>query len=365
MTIIVGMWCIVFVVSILFVPVETQAAQVTLAWDVSNGAVGYKIYYGTASGNYSWFVDAKNVTGYTFANLPDGYVYYFAATAYDGSGNESDYSGEVSFNAGSVPNSSYTLTVIKSGTGMGTVTTSPAGTSFTGGTVVTLTATAATGSYFTGWSFPCSGNGTCTFTIGGNTQITATFNPVGDLFVDVAPGYWAESYIKAIYNAGYTTGYGGTNEFKPEYEVNREQMAALIIRAADGEPATNYCSTGSPFPDCKSSDWSCKYIKRLYELHLTTGYGNTGLFMPWMNVTRGEMAAFIVRAIEGEPDYYYCLVNSPFTDVTASDWSCKYIKRLYELGITTGYGDGRYGPEDLVTRAQMAAFIGRAFLDMP
>jgi hypothetical protein len=40
-------------------------------------------------------------------------------------------------------------------------------------------------------------------------------------------------------------------------------------------------------------------------------------------------------------------------------------KRLKDLGITTGYEDGTYGPYDLVTRAQMAAFLARAFLGMP
>jgi hypothetical protein len=44
--------------------------------------------------------------------------------------------------------------------------------------------------------------------------------------------------------------------------------------------------------------------------------------------------------------------------------SCRYIKRLKELGITTGYGDGRYVPYDSVNRAQMAAFLSRAFLGM-
>ena len=86
--------------------------------------------------------------------------------------------------------------------------------------------------------------------------------------------------------------------------------------------------------------------------------------MPAYDVTRAQMAAFIVRAVEGEPATDYCSSGSLFTDVTASDWSCKYINRLYELGITTGYGDGRYGPDDLVTRAQMAVFLGRAFLGM-
>ena len=175
--------------------------------------------------------------------------------------------------------------------------------------------------------------------------------------------YWAYAHIMAIYNAGYTTGYGA-GTFAAELSVTREQMAAFIIRAADGEPAIDYCSTGSPFPDCSADSWSCRYIKRLYDLGLTTGYGTSGLYMPSLNVTRAQMAAFIVRAVEGEPAANYCSSGSPFTDVLTADWSCIYIKRLYELGITTGYGDGRYGPYDLVTRAQMAVFLGRAFLGM-
>ena len=51
-------------------------------------------------------------------------------------------------------------------------------------------------------------------------------------------------------------------------------------------------------------------------------------------------------------------------DVPYDWWSCKYIKRLAGLAITTGYGDGRFGPVDLVTRAQMAVFLSRAFLGM-
>jgi hypothetical protein len=182
-------------------------------------------------------------------------------------------------------------------------------------------------------------------------------------FNDVATNYWAYDYIMTIYNKGYTTGYSA-GIFAPELNVNREQMAAFIIRAKEGEPDSNYCLSGIPFPDCSADSWSCKYIKRLFELGLTTGYGTTGYFMPAYNVSREQMAAFLVRAIEGEPAANYCDSGSPFTDVTATDWACKYIKRLYELGITTGYGNGLYGPLDLVTRAQMAVFLGRAFLGM-
>ena len=56
---------------------------------------GYKIYYGTSSGNYSVSVDVRNVTTYTVDSLSSG-KYYFAVTAYDTSNNESGYSNEVS-----------------------------------------------------------------------------------------------------------------------------------------------------------------------------------------------------------------------------------------------------------------------------
>ena len=188
------------------------------------------------------------------------------------------------------------------------------------------------------------------------------YTPVSP-FGDVSEDYWAYDHIMSILNRGYTTG-TGAGTFSPESSVTREQMAAFIVRAVEGEPASDYCSTSVPFPDCTSDSWSCKYIKRLYELGLTTGYGTTGYFMPSYAVTREQMAAFLIRAIEGNPASNYCDSGSPFTDVTAADWSCIYIKRLYELGITTGYGDGTYGPYDLVTRAQMAVFLGRAFLGM-
>jgi hypothetical protein len=75
------------------------AAQVTLAWDPNNEShlAGYRIHYGTASGSYSVHMDVHSVTTYTVTGLADGQTYYFAATAYDASGNESGYSNPVSY----------------------------------------------------------------------------------------------------------------------------------------------------------------------------------------------------------------------------------------------------------------------------
>lgn len=141
---------------------------------------GYYVYYGTQSQNYDHKNKVGNVKTYTVANLADGAPYYCAVTAYDTSGNESKPSNEVSIIR-------YTLTVNKSGTGEGTVTSSPSGINcgsdckeaYKSGTVVTLSATADTGSNFTGWSGGgCEGNGQCVVTINATKTVTANFSAV-------------------------------------------------------------------------------------------------------------------------------------------------------------------------------------------
>ena len=74
------------------------AGDVSLAWDPSpsDGVIGYKVYYGQSSGNYSNSIEVGNQTTYTVGNLTKG-IFFFAITAYDAAGNESGFSNEVSF----------------------------------------------------------------------------------------------------------------------------------------------------------------------------------------------------------------------------------------------------------------------------
>jgi hypothetical protein len=183
-------------------------------------------------------------------------------------------------------------------------------------------------------------------------------------FIDVPAGFWAESHIYAIFNAGITQGCSQNPlKYCPKNDVTREQMAAFIVRADDGEPPADYCNTGSPFSDVPSSSSFCKYIKRLSELGITQGCGG-GNYCPKTTVNREQMAAFLVRAVDVEPPADYCAAGSPFSDVPQSSVFCKYIKRLSELGITQGCGGGNYCPKTTVKRDQMAVFLGRAFLGM-
>jgi hypothetical protein len=183
-------------------------------------------------------------------------------------------------------------------------------------------------------------------------------NLSSDPFSDVPPGFWAYDYIMAIYNAGITTGYpDGT--YRPSENVSRSQMASFIIRALFGEDFS-YSPT-QHFTDIPDTHWAFKYIQKMYDEGITTGYSD-GTYRPSQNVTRGQMASFIIRALFGE-DFSYSSTQH-FTDIPDTHWAFKYIQKMYDEGITTGYSDGTYRPSQNVSRAQMATFIARAFLGM-
>ena len=77
------------------IPALSGTHSVTLAWDRSSGTnvIGYKVYWGRQSATYTNFVDVGNATNSTIPNLELG-TYFFAATAYNSDGLESDYSNE-------------------------------------------------------------------------------------------------------------------------------------------------------------------------------------------------------------------------------------------------------------------------------
>ena len=77
------------------------SGTINLSWDAVTAAnlAGYRVYYGTASGNYlqaaGQGLDAGNFTAYTVTGLNRGSRYYLAVKAYDASNAESPYSNEV------------------------------------------------------------------------------------------------------------------------------------------------------------------------------------------------------------------------------------------------------------------------------
>jgi len=301
----------------------------------------------------------------------------------------------------------YVISVTMTGTGGGTVTPSSGSISwsndtgtatYNSGTSVTLTATANSGSTFTGWSGACSSqstSATCVVTMNATESVTANYVATGTTpFSDVPNTESFTSYIEAIYNNGITTGCG-SGDYCPTEDVTRDQMAAFLVRAtqvAAGQSTVNFtcnggvagasvnCLTTTPyFSDVPTTDSFFPYVQKLYELGITTGCGNND-YCPSEDVTRDQMAAFLVRATQvaaGQSTTNFtctggvagasvsCSSTTPyFSDVPTTDSFFPYVQKLKELGITTGCGNGDYCPSEDVTRDQMAAFLARAFLGM-
>ena len=78
-------------------------------------------------------------------------------------------------------------------------------------------------------------------------------------------------------------------------------------------------------------------------------------FDPKGNLTRAAIVTVLYR-LEGSPA---TAAASEFNDVPANQWYSDAVAWAVKYGITNGYGDGRFGPDDPITREQLAVFLYR------
>ena len=79
-------------------------------------------------------------------------------------------------------------------------------------------------------------------------------------------------------------------------------------------------------------------------------------FIPDRDITRAEFAAILVRALGLRPG----TGASGFDDVKSGDWYSGYVKTAVEYKLISGYGEGKFGPMDKITREQAMTIIARA-----
>ena len=82
---------------------------------------------------------------------------------------------------------------------------------------------------------------------------------------------------------------------------------------------------------------------------------------PYDNVTRAQIAVFLVRSKLGGGYVPPAATGLIFVDVPASSFGAAFIEKLSSLGITTGCSAGHYCPDQFVTRETMAALVQRTF----
>jgi hypothetical protein len=174
--------------------------------------------------------------------------------------------------------------------------------------------------------------------------------PGGTFFDDDAIA--EEGHIEAIRAADITRGCNPplNDLFCPTRTLTRGEMASIFARALDLPAATN------PFTDTSQSV-HVDSISALAAAGITRGCNppDNDLFCPDRSVTRGEMAAFMVRSF----GYTDGADSNSFSDDDGSVFEAD-IDRLAAAGITTGCGDGMFCPYSRLPRSEMAVFIARA-----
>lgn len=133
-----------------------------------------------------------------------------------------------------------------------------------------------------------------------------------------------------------------------ENDIPAEDTVQARFVVGDGS------GTGLPFTDVKSGDWFCDSVRYVYENELMSGTGTT-TFGPNEKTTRGMIVTILYR-LENEPSVS---ADSAFSDVEAGQYYANAVAWANQNGIVTGYDDGRFGPNDTITREQMAAILYR------
>jgi hypothetical protein len=165
--------------------------------------------------------------------------------------------------------------------------------------------------------------------------------------------------IESIAETGVTRGCNPpfNDRFCPKDNVSREQMAAFLVRALG---LTENSHGG--FSDVPAGSTFADDIGKLATVGITRGCNPPAndRFCPKDNVSREQMAAFLVRALGLTAN-----TNSGFSDVGADNTFVDDIGKLATAAITKGCNppaNNRFCPKDPVSRGQMAAFLDRAEL---
>ncbi|MCU0294004.1 MAG: choice-of-anchor J domain-containing protein, partial [Thermoanaerobaculaceae bacterium] len=258
-----------------------------------------------------------------------------------------------------------TLSVSKDGTGAGTVSSTPVGidcgttcsVAFPYNTPVSLAATAAIGSTFSGWTGACTGTGGCSVTMDQARAVTATFTLLASL-----------QAVRPLVDPAVTATSDGNGILEPGERVilspiwhnpgTLGKATSGIVSLFGGAAGPTYtiqdaaASYGTVAAGADANPWQA--TANAYELEVPVPASRPALH--WDAQITETLATAEVRV-------WTLHLGDSFTDVLRGNWAYPYVERLLHGGLTTGTtgcpGDRLYCPADLVTRDQMAVFLAR------
>lgn len=169
-------------------------------------------------------------------------------------------------------------------------------------------------------------------------------------------GHWAEETLSNFVQSGIINGYAeanGTVTVKPQNPITRAEFVKILVESLHLESNANAKS----FSDVRQGEWYYQYVRAASSLGLVNGVSDTE-FAPAKEITRGEIAALIVRAFEKTVPFEG--TPKEFSDVN-NYWGKSYVEAASQAGIVNGDVSGTtFRPNDLSTRAEAMVMLERA-----
>ncbi len=374
---------------------STVASGATASFTVK--AIGEVTYQWQSSADgTNW----SNVDGATSATLTisntstnmSGTKYRCAITH----GNATTNSNAATLTVNPVSVTTYTVTYNGNGNTGGSVPTDSA--SYASGSIVTVLGNtgslAKTGYTFVGWNTAADGTGTTyavgnTFTITGNTTLYAqwTKNSSGS---STGGGSTGGDAAATYYTITATAGTGGSisptgsvsvrEDLDKTFTITPDKgyvIAKVIVDGKSVGAVKSYTfadvskkhtikATFAPadeqrnpqtgvdmdFEDVSETDWFYESVAYVFDEGLMNGTSAT-TFSPYLDTTRGMIVTILHRLAGSDAPKDV----APFLDVTSDQYYATAVAWAYENGIVNGYSAEAFGPNDAITREQMAAIL--------
>ena len=195
-------------------------------------------------------------------------------------------------------------------------------------------------------------------TINGAYPTTYTEGTVTVLPTDVTkPGYtflgWFTAYIGGVQVRQIEATETGDKTFYARWHKT-VLPPPPVTPGTPVTPARPAAPVGLPFADVSGSDWFYNDVRYVYEKGIMDGTG-ADRFSPNAPLTRAMIVTILYR-MAGSPAMSGA---SDFKDVDSNKWFAKAVAWAAANGIVNGYGDSLFGPNDPVTREQLAAILYR------
>ena len=169
-------------------------------------------------------------------------------------------------------------------------------------------------------------------------------------FPDTETEAWYHDGVHYCLETGLMVGTSETT-FAPVMETSRAMIATILWRLSGSPKATAEMT----FPDCEADSGYAQAVAWCAEVGVVKGY-DSGDFYPDAPITREQLAVMLWR-YAGSPTAHQTL-SFPDTD-RISDYALEAVRWAAENGIVLGHSDGRFEPQGLTTRAQVAAMLQR------